>query len=147
MAAALAAALFVLAAPASLQASSPGGKPAAAKQAHPPAPRIHQTGGGEVVLDEIEVVLYTHPEVKEAAVVAVPDEMIGSRIRAFVTCAEGVSLDQGTLREHCLEKLPRYMVPESIQFMDGLPKTSTGKIDRTLLGQGSSSTTSSPQIG
>jgi hypothetical protein len=56
MAAALAAALFVLAAPASLQASSPGGKPAAAKQAHPPAPRIHQTGAGEVVLDAIEVV-------------------------------------------------------------------------------------------
>jgi hypothetical protein len=56
MAAALAAALFVLGAPASLQASSPGGKPAAAKQAHPPAPRIHQTDGGEVVLDAIEVV-------------------------------------------------------------------------------------------
>lgn len=55
MAAALAAALFVLAAPASLDAAPRRGK-AVAKRAHPPAPRIHQTGGGEVVLDEIEVV-------------------------------------------------------------------------------------------
>ena len=55
MAAALAAALFVLAAPAFSEGPA-GGNAAAAKRAHPPAPRIHQTGGGEVVLDQIELV-------------------------------------------------------------------------------------------
>jgi amino acid adenylation domain-containing protein len=95
--------------------------------------RMIKSRGYRIELDEIEVRLYAHPGVKEAAVVAVPDELIGSRIRAFVACAEGAALDQGGLREHCLEKLPRYMVPETIAFMDRLPKTSTGKIDRTLL--------------
>jgi L-proline---[L-prolyl-carrier protein] ligase len=95
--------------------------------------RMIKSRGYRIELDEIEVVLHAHPEVKEAAVVAVPDEMMGNRIRAFVACGEGASLDQGTLREYCLEKLPRYMVPESIDLLERLPKTSTGKVDRTLL--------------
>src|SRR5262249_55771976 len=73
--------------------------------------RMIKSRGYRIELDEIEVRLYAHPGVREAAVVAVPDALIGSRIRAFVACADGAALDQRTLREHCLEKLPRYMVP------------------------------------
>jgi amino acid adenylation domain-containing protein len=98
--------------------------------------RMIKSRGYRIELDEIEVVLYAHPDVKEAAVVAVPDEIIGNRIRAFVSRGEGAALDAGALRDYCLQKLPRYMVPESFEFLDRLPKTSTSKIDRTLLGKG-----------
>ncbi len=98
--------------------------------------RMVKSRGYRIELDEIEVVMYAHPAVKEAAVISVPDEMIGCRIRAFLACTEGTSLDTGALREYCLRKLPRYMVPESFDFLDSLPKTGTGKIDRTRLASG-----------
>lgn len=97
--------------------------------------RMIKSRGYRIELDEIEVVLYAHPLVKEAAVVAVPDEMMGNSIKAFVSCESGVELDSRTLRDYCLQKLPRYMVPESFAFLDVLPKTSTGKVDRTQLGR------------
>jgi acyl-CoA synthetase (AMP-forming)/AMP-acid ligase II len=89
--------------------------------------------GYRIELDEIETTLYAHSQVREAAVVAVPDEQIGSRILAYVAGADGADLTPGKLREFCLERLPRYMVPESIELMPQLPKTSTGKVDRTRL--------------
>jgi len=89
--------------------------------------------GYRIELDEIETVLYAHAGVKEAAVVAVPDELIGSRIRAFAVAAEGHELGVAALREHCLARLPRYMLPETFDLLEQLPKTSTGKIDRTRL--------------
>jgi amino acid adenylation domain-containing protein len=98
--------------------------------------RMIKSRGYRIELDEIEVVLYAHPDVSEAAVIAVPDEMIGSRIRAFLSCVEGTNLDTGRLREYCLQKLPRYMIPESFDILASLPKTSTGKVDRTQLGRG-----------
>lgn len=98
--------------------------------------RMIKSRGYRIELDEIEVVLHAHPDVYEAAVVAVPDEMIGNRIRAFVSRREGAALESGALRDYCLQKLPRYMVPESFDFLDVLPKTSTGKVDRTQLARG-----------
>jgi amino acid adenylation domain-containing protein len=97
--------------------------------------RMIKSRGYRIELDEIETVLYAHPEVKEAAVVAVPDELIGNRIRAFVAPAQGSALGGGALREHCLARLPRYMLPEAFELLPELPKTSTGKVDRTRLAQ------------
>jgi acyl-coenzyme A synthetase/AMP-(fatty) acid ligase len=93
--------------------------------------RMVKSRGYRIELDEIEAVLYAHPDVKEAAVVALPDDEIGARIRAFLAC--GAGLDAAAIRDHCLERLPRYMVPERFELLDQLPKTSTGKIDRTRL--------------
>jgi amino acid adenylation domain-containing protein len=95
--------------------------------------RMVKSRGYRIELDEIETTLYAHPEVKEAAVVAVPDEQIGARLRAFVACGGTGPERTGSIRDHCLQRLPRYMVPESIELLDVLPKTSTGKIDRTQL--------------
>jgi amino acid adenylation domain-containing protein len=97
--------------------------------------RMVKSRGYRIELDEIETVLYAHPEVKEAAVVAIPDEMAGNVIRAFVAPE---TLAGGALREHCLARLPRYMVPESFEARDQLPKTSTGKVDRPRLARESS---------
>ena len=89
--------------------------------------------GYRIELGEIESVLYKHQLVQEAAVVAIPDDLVGNRIKAFVVPAGGTALNSKELQDHCGRSLPRYMVPESIEFMADLPKTSTGKVNRTLL--------------
>lgn len=89
--------------------------------------------GYRIELGEIETALYSHPEVREAAAVAIPDDMVGNRIKAFVALNNKHPVDIIALQAHCSERIPKYMVPESIQFCDVLPKTSSGKIDRPLL--------------
>jgi amino acid adenylation domain-containing protein len=89
--------------------------------------------GYRVELGEIEAVMYAHSGVKEAAVVAIRDELVGNRIKAFVVPAEGNGITVQDVEVHCRERLPRYMVPETIEFLDALPKTSTGKVNRTFL--------------
>jgi len=95
--------------------------------------RMIKSRGYRIELDEIETLLIAHPSVKEAAVVVVPDDLIGNRILGFVAVGHGANEHGGTLRDYCLQKLPRYMVPESFTLCDQLPKTSTGKIDRVTL--------------
>lgn len=95
--------------------------------------------GYRIELGEIESVIYSHPDVKEAAVVAVPDEVIGNRIQAFIVPNQNNGFGPHDLENFCAQKLPRYMVPESVQFVERLPKTSTGKVDKpTLVKQGAS---------
>ncbi|OFW15981.1 MAG: hypothetical protein A3H27_11025, partial [Acidobacteria bacterium RIFCSPLOWO2_02_FULL_59_13] len=89
--------------------------------------------GYRIELGEIESVLHAHPEIKEAAVAAIPDDLIGNRLKAFVVPLNGNKLTQQELAAYCKQHLPRYMVPERIEFRDALPKTSTGKINRPLL--------------
>ena len=68
--------------------------------------------GYRIELGEIEAVLYSNSAVKEAAVVALPDELIGSRLKAFVVPMKNNGLTEKDLQAHCIERLPRYMVPE-----------------------------------
>jgi amino acid adenylation domain-containing protein len=89
--------------------------------------------GYRIELGEIEAALYEHPAVNDAAVVAVPDELVGNRIHAFVAPVNGNSVSDKELQLHCRRALPPYMVPEAIFLCDELPKTSTGKVNRTLL--------------
>jgi amino acid adenylation domain-containing protein len=89
--------------------------------------------GYRIELGEIEAALYAHPAVVEAAVLAMPDEEIGSRLRAVVAVRPEATLTATGLQAHCAGRVPRYMVPETITFQSSLPKTSTGKIDRTRL--------------
>jgi acyl-coenzyme A synthetase/AMP-(fatty) acid ligase len=88
--------------------------------------------GYRIELGEIEAVLYDHPEVKEAAVVAVPDDLVGNRIKAFVVLSDH-HVSSTELQGFCLKRIPRYMVPEMIELRNELPKTSSGKIDRPAL--------------
>lgn len=89
--------------------------------------------GYRIELGEIETALYRHDKVKEAAVIAIPDDLLGNRLRAFVVPAEGATLTGKELEAFCAHQVPKYMVPERIQLCAQLPKTSTGKVDRTAL--------------
>jgi amino acid adenylation domain-containing protein len=89
--------------------------------------------GYRIELGEIESALYRHDQVKEAVVVAVPDEIVGNRIRGFAVLSEGSTLTSKELEAFCARHVPKYMVPERIEFRAALPKTSSGKIDRPAL--------------
>jgi L-proline---[L-prolyl-carrier protein] ligase len=89
--------------------------------------------GYRIELGEIEAALLSHPGVREAAVLAIPDEVIGNRIRAVVAPHIAGSLGVLELQQYCASRVPKYMIPELVDLYDELPKTSTGKIDRVKL--------------
>ncbi|KAK9110263.1 hypothetical protein Sjap_018323 [Stephania japonica] len=92
------------------------------------------SGGENVSSVEVESVLYSHPLVNEAAVVARPDEFWGETPCAFVSLkAESDQVTEKEIIEYCRERMAHYMVPKSIVFKDELPKTSTGKIQKFVL--------------
>jgi amino acid adenylation domain-containing protein len=92
--------------------------------------------GYRVELGEVEAALYRHPAIREAAVLPVPDELLGSRLRAVVATDGDGDLTREDVLDHCREWLPGYMVPDLIEFRDVLPRTSTDKVDRTALARG-----------
>lgn len=96
--------------------------------------------GYRIELGEIESALLSHPGVREAAAVAIPDELIGNRIKAVVAAHEARELKIADLQQFCATLIPKYMIPEQIEFCGSLPKTSTGKIDRVRLAQEAVST-------
>jgi amino acid adenylation domain-containing protein len=91
--------------------------------------RMVKRRGYRVELGEIEAALYRHPIVKEAAVVALPDQESGVRIRAFVSCQDEHRPSIIEMKQFCMGILPFYMIPDLFSFKDSLPKTSTDKID------------------
>jgi acyl-CoA synthetase (AMP-forming)/AMP-acid ligase II len=70
-------------------------------------------------------------------VIAIPDELVGNRIKAVVAAHETQELKIVELQQFCGTRIPKYMIPEQIEFCESLPKTSTGKIDRMRLTQDS----------
>jgi amino acid adenylation domain-containing protein len=89
--------------------------------------------GYRVELGEVEATLYRHPAIREAAVLPVPDELLGSRLRAVVTADGGGNLTRENVLDHCRRWLPGYMVPDMVEFREEMPRTSTGKVDRAGL--------------
>ncbi|RPI25113.1 MAG: D-alanine--poly(phosphoribitol) ligase [Acidobacteria bacterium] len=89
--------------------------------------------GYRIELGEIEAVLYAHPAVEIAAAVPVPDEQFGNLIKAVVVLKPGAVAGESGLKSHCLERLPRYMVPDVVEIRSSLPRTSSGKIDKKQL--------------
>lgn len=92
---------------------------------------IIKTRGEKVAPKEVENILYALPGIREAAVVGVPDEILGEAVKAFVSCDR--PLTEMQIRAHCRANLEDFMVPKEIEFCDVLPKNNSGKIDKRAL--------------
>jgi fatty-acyl-CoA synthase len=86
------------------------------------------SGGENVFPGEVEEVLAAVPGVREVAVIGVPDEEFGQRLRAFVTLASGASLTEQELKDTVRARLASFKVPREVRFIDALPRNATGKI-------------------
>lgn len=89
--------------------------------------------GYRIELQEIEAALRAHPQVADAAVIAIQDAPATTSITAIVVPGDGRMTRESLLR-FCAERLPEYMMPDAFECRDALPKTSTGKTDRASLG-------------
>ncbi len=94
---------------------------------------IIKSRGEKVSPKEVENVLYSHPHVAEAAVVGVPDPILGQAIKAVIAPKSGFRLTGQEVLRHCANHLEDLMVPKVIEIRAALPKTSNGKIDKKEL--------------
>jgi amino acid adenylation domain-containing protein len=95
---------------------------------------IIKSRGEKVSPKEVENVLYALPGIREAAVVGVPDPILGMAIKAVVALAPDADLAEQNIIRHCGKHLEDFMVPKIVEFRDELPKTDSGKISRRLVG-------------
>jgi fatty-acyl-CoA synthase len=91
------------------------------------------SGGENISSIEVEGFLYKHPAVLEAAVIAAPDERWGETVCALVVLKAESSTTEQELIDFCREQLAHFKCPRRIQFIDALPRTATGKIQKNLL--------------
>ena len=94
---------------------------------------IIKSRGEKVAPKEVENVLYALEGVVEAAVIGVPDPILGQAIKAFIVPAKDIALTERDVLRHCAAHLEDFMVPKHVEFRDNLPKTSSGKIKKTGL--------------
>jgi malonyl-CoA/methylmalonyl-CoA synthetase len=79
---------------------------------------------------EIEAALLEHPQIRECAVVGLPDDTWGEAVSAAVVLAEGAAIDIATLREWCRGKLSVYKIPQRLKIVDSLPRNAMGKVTK-----------------
>jgi fatty-acyl-CoA synthase len=92
-----------------------------------------KSGGEWISSVELETLLIEHPAVREAAVIAMPDERWGERPLACVALAEGADASLADLREHLSAGVARWQLPDAFVFIEEVPKTSVGKFDKKAL--------------
>jgi len=92
---------------------------------------IVTSGGVKIPPMEVEDVLLGHPAVAEAAYVGVIDEYKGQIPTAFIVLKEGQSVTAEEIRKFCSQSLADFKLPKQIRFMDSIPKTESGQIDRS----------------
>jgi len=96
---------------------------------------MYISGGENVYPAEVESVLYQLPELAEAAIIGVPDERWGEVGKAIVVVKPGQRLSAEQILDHCCDRLARYKLPRSIEFVDALPRNATGKVHKPTLRQ------------
>jgi len=94
---------------------------------------VIKSRGEKVAPKEVENALMNIHGVKEAAVIGIPDEILGQAVKAFVVLEEGVTMTEKQLQKECQSRLENFMVPKVIAMVPDLPKTDTGKIKKTGL--------------
>jgi long-chain acyl-CoA synthetase len=91
--------------------------------------------GSNIVPEEVEEVLHQHPAVALACVVGAADAHLGQRVEAYVELEPDESVTEDELRAFANDRLSAYKVPERIVFLEKMPRTGTGKLDRHRLEQ------------
>ena len=99
------------------------------------------SGGENISSVEVEGTLLHHPAVQEVAIVGMPDETWGEAPHAFVVLRAGASVSEAELREFVRGRLAHFKCPKSVRFVEELPKTATGKIQKFVLRGGKSGIT------
>jgi acyl-CoA synthetase (AMP-forming)/AMP-acid ligase II len=91
------------------------------------------TGGESVSSVEVEDCLYSHPDIREVAVIGVPDARWGETVKALVVVREGSELDEAAFIAFTRERIAHFKCPTSVEFREALPRTATGKIQKFRL--------------
>ena len=94
---------------------------------------ILKVGGNRVSAKEIEECLLSYDRVLEAAVIGIPDELLGESIMAVIVTRNGRPCDPGELKNFCKARLADHKVPKYVEFIGSLPKQKTGKVDKIRL--------------
>ena len=91
------------------------------------------SGGENVFPGEVEDALAAHPDLLDAAVIGVPDDQYGQRLRSFVVVRPGASLSEQDVKDYVTGRLARFKVPRDVVFVDELPRNPTGKVVKRML--------------
>ncbi len=94
---------------------------------------IIKSAGNRVSAKEIEDVLLSSEDVLEAAVVGIPDDLLGEAITAVVVAKPNMTLTEKELKKHCQTHLPMHKLPQRFVVLKNLPKQETGKVNKLLL--------------
>lgn len=94
---------------------------------------IIKSRGEKVAPKEVENVLYNITGIRDAAVIGVPDEILGQAVKAFVVLEQGAAVSEKDIQRECQAQLENFMVPKYVEIVADLPKTTTGKIKKTDL--------------
>jgi acyl-CoA synthetase (AMP-forming)/AMP-acid ligase II len=94
-----------------------------------------KSGAHRIAPAEIEEVLIELRDVAEAAVIGVPDDLLGQALMAFVVPRQNGRADRMAILRHCRERLPSYKVPREVEFVPELPRTASGKLQRFRLAE------------
>ena len=89
-----------------------------------------KSGGISIYPLEIESVIYSHPDILEAAVIGVPDTQWGEALKAVIVLKPGAKVTGAELQQFCKERLSAYKIPKSVDFVESLPHTEVGKVNK-----------------
>ena len=94
---------------------------------------MYISGGENVYPAEVEDVLYRLPQVAEAAIIGIPDERWGEAGKAVLVLKPGENLDADAVIGHCIQNLAKFKVPQTVDFIEALPRNATGKVLKRVL--------------
>jgi acyl-CoA ligase (AMP-forming) (exosortase A-associated) len=92
-----------------------------------------KSSGYRISPTEVEEAIFSSGKVRHAAVIGIPDDVLGQTIKAFIVACDGNGVNGKDVLTHCENKLPRYMVPKAIEVLTEMPRTSNGKVDYPAL--------------
>ncbi len=85
-------------------------------------------GGENIYPREIEIPLEKHPKIEEVAVVGIPDPALGERVKAFIVLREPGGMTPDEVKEYLQDRIAKYKIPETVEFLERLPRNPTGKV-------------------